>query len=158
MAGNVNNDDFDLDETTPTLLLKFEKTSRGFPRVQFKDRYGSECSIQESSLATEAAIWFGPDEAGPKIMASEARRLGIDTGGDTTGWVEYPVPKGVMLTTRMHLTRDQVGVLLPVLQRFAETGELSSGGAENLVSSLREKELAELKRLLDKYGPSPAPV
>jgi hypothetical protein len=43
---------------------------------------------------------------------------------DTTGWVPYPVPEDVLLSTRMHLTRDEVAELLPILKRFVETGEL----------------------------------
>ena len=42
---------------------KLKKTERGFSLVEFTDRYGVECSLQDSSLATEAAIWlgFGPE-------------------------------------------------------------------------------------------------
>lgn len=29
-----------------------------------------------------------------------------------------------MLTTRMHLSQEQVATLLPILQRFAATGEV----------------------------------
>lgn len=32
---------------------------RGFLKGKFKDRYGVECSIQKSSLATEDCIWLG---------------------------------------------------------------------------------------------------
>jgi len=41
-----------------------------------------------------------------------------------TGWVTYPIPADVQLTTRMHLTQDQVQDLLPILQYFAEHGVL----------------------------------
>ena len=41
--------------------IKMEKTERGFLRGEFTDRYGHECSIQESSLATEECIWLGCD-------------------------------------------------------------------------------------------------
>ena len=37
------------------------KTPRGFRVVRFFDRYDMECSLQESSLATEDAIWLGVD-------------------------------------------------------------------------------------------------
>jgi hypothetical protein len=39
------------------------KTRRGFAIRHFTDLYGLPCSIQESSIATEEAIWFGVDEA-----------------------------------------------------------------------------------------------
>jgi hypothetical protein len=99
-------------------------TSRGFGIIEFTDSYGHKCSIQESSNASAAHIWFGVDDAEPQIMASDAIRLGLDTNGQTTGWVPYPVPKEVLMTTRMHLTQEQVIELLPILQKFAETGEL----------------------------------
>lgn len=114
-------------------LDKIEHTSRGFALLKFRDRYGIECSIQKSSLATEDAIWFGPNDADPKIMAAHAAAHGIDPG-DGTGWVPFPMPRDVLLTTRMHLTRDDVAALLPLLQNFVETGELarrSTSGSDN---------------------------
>ena len=100
-----------------------QKTHRGFAYSEFIDRYGVKCSIQKSSLATDDAIWLGVDDASPKILASKAVELGIKTD-ETTGWVSYPIPKDVMLTTRMHLTQEMVRDLLPALQRFVDTGEL----------------------------------
>lgn len=72
-------------------------TQRGFAVAKFTDRYGSICSIQDSSLASEAAIW-----------------LGVNT--DFEG----------RECTRMHLTQDMVRALLPMLTRFAETGSVAS--------------------------------
>lgn len=97
--------------------LKQGVTNRGFKLIEFWDRYGTECSIQKSSLAFENAIWFGVDNADPKIMASKVREGG-------TGWVPFEIPKDVLLTTRMHLTQEQVKALLPILTVFAETGDL----------------------------------
>lgn len=103
--------------------LTFGNTNRGFDIITFTDRYDSPCSIQKSSLATEDAIWFGIDDPEPRIMASQAKQYGIQTE-ETTGWIPYPIPQDVLLSTRMHLTQDQVKALLPILQHFAETGEL----------------------------------
>jgi hypothetical protein len=103
--------------------LKFSSTSRGFRLIEFADRYGAECSIQKSSLATEDAIWFGTASAEPKIMAAQASAHGIDPG-DGTGWVPFPIPREVSLNTRMHLTRGQVEELLPIFQHFVQYGEL----------------------------------
>ena len=72
--------------------MKVEETERGFGVISFKDKYGSECSLQESSIATEACIWLGVD---------------IDFRGNEC--------------TRMHLTVEQVKELLPHLQKFVET-------------------------------------
>lgn len=109
------------------MKLKYSFTKRRFPYVNFTDRYGAGCSIQLSSLATDAAIWFGVDDADPKIMARHAHRLGLnhllqDGPERLNGWVKYPVPDEVVFTTRMHLTQEQVKALLPILQYFAEHG------------------------------------
>lgn len=39
--------------------LEWKKTGRGFLYAEFRDQYDFTCSLQESSLATEAAIWLG---------------------------------------------------------------------------------------------------
>ena len=98
--------------------FKDESSIRGFKIITFKDRYGENCSLQKSSLASEEAIWLGISEAKPKIMASDTK-----TGGDV-GWLDIPVPETVLINTRMHLTQAQVKDLLPILQKFAETGEI----------------------------------
>lgn len=104
--------------------MEFQKTPRGFDVCGFIDRYGTKCSLQKSSLATEDAIWFGVDDPKPEIMVSDAHKLGIATPSNN-GWVKFDIPKEVLLSTRMHLTREMVEELLPYLQRFVETGELS---------------------------------
>jgi hypothetical protein len=105
------------------MQIESSKTPRGFTIIKFSDRYGIKCSVQESSLATEAAIWFGVESANPEIMAKDASKYGIDPG-DGTGFVPFPVPPEVSFSTRMHLTQEQVAQLLPILQKFAETGEI----------------------------------
>ncbi len=94
------------------------KTCRGFTYGKFQDLYNQACSIQESSLATEHAIWLGVDDAIPKILASK-----IIQGG--TGWAEYPIPDDVHITTRMHLDQLMAKELIKELQRFVDTGLLS---------------------------------
>lgn len=39
--------------------MQIEETNRGFSVARFPDAIGSGCSIQDSSLADEAAVWFG---------------------------------------------------------------------------------------------------
>lgn len=112
----------------PAAPVVLTRTGRSFARLEFVDRYGASCSLQKSSLATEPAIWLGVNDAAPKILAKDAAAHGIDPG-DGTGWVSYPVPAGVLMTTRMHLTREQVAELLPHLQRFVDTGELGEARA-----------------------------
>lgn len=99
------------------------KTLRGFALRKFEDDYGLPCSIQKSSLAFRECIWLGVDDARPLVMASQAASVGVKTE-QTTGWVPYPVPECVQLSTRMHLTQAQVKKLIPILQKFVDTGEL----------------------------------
>ena len=95
--------------------------------VEFKDYYGAPCSLQASSLAIykqpgTSAVWIGIDDAQPKVMASQAAALGINTE-KTTGWVPYPIPKEVSLNTRMHLDRKQVKALIGHLQVWLDSDE-----------------------------------
>ncbi|MDD4352238.1 MAG: hypothetical protein PHU71_04665 [Candidatus Gracilibacteria bacterium] len=99
------------------MKLKTKKTQRGFDYIEFTDYYGEKCSIQKSSLGDKDAIWMGVDDANPQIMASKVVKNG-------TGWVKYPLPDDVLLSTRMHLTKKQVKQLLPILIKFIETGEI----------------------------------
>jgi hypothetical protein len=105
--------------------MKISKTDRGFDITEFTDRYGVNCSLQKTSLATEDTIWLGVSDVTPKIMATDAIKLGIDNKGEVNGWVEYDIPDEVLLSSRMHLTKEMVKNLLPYLEKFVETGELS---------------------------------
>ena len=96
---------------------------RGFRGLNFKDYYGHSCSIQDSSLATEDAIWLGLDGASPKVLHGHAKSLGVDTDA-TCGWVDYPIPEQVFLNTRMHLNKEQASHLIKVLQRFVDNGTI----------------------------------
>ena len=42
--------------------LALGATERGFEKAKFSDIYGENCSIQESSLASQSAIWLGVDD------------------------------------------------------------------------------------------------
>jgi hypothetical protein len=75
-----------------------ELTERGFIIGSFIDQMGQPCSIQESSAATEQCIW-----------------LGLLKGMHTEKGECY---------ARMHLTQEQAGQLIPLLQHFVETGSL----------------------------------
>lgn len=103
--------------------MKIDKTARGFAIIKFIDRYGVKCSLQKSSLASEDAIWFGVDDPEPKMLATDAHKLGIETE-ETCGWIPYGLPEELQLATRMHLTQAQLRMLLPHLLIFAEAGDL----------------------------------
>ena len=98
------------------------ETHRGFKYTKFTDTYDTECSLQISS-SVEERIWFGVDDANPKILVSRAKEHGLEPQGKN-GWMSYPIPDDVLLTTRMHLSREQVKELLPYLINFVETGEI----------------------------------
>ncbi len=94
--------------------LKIETTPRGFQIAEFTDSYGNKCSIQKSSSATRDCIWIGIDS--PKLTVFE---------DDSKGkYITTQMPSNFDVDSRMHLTIDQVKMLLPILQTFVETGEL----------------------------------
>jgi len=106
-----------------------KNTKRGFPLIEFDDCYGVKSSLQASSLAQyeqpgTSAIWLGCDNADPRILASQANNFGIETL-ETTGWVPFPIPAEVLMTTRMHLNREQVQALINHLQTWldSDTGQ-----------------------------------
>jgi len=102
------------------------RTARGFEIIEFKDRSEVECSLQASSLADYtqpgiSAVWLGPNEAHPRVLAREAASVGVQTSR-TTGWVDFPVPENVMMTTRAHLDHTQVRALIRHLQNWLNYG------------------------------------
>lgn len=92
--------------------MEIGKTERGFAVIGFVDRYGIECSLQKSSLGTENAVWFGCNNANPRLFIKYQ------------GWKDIDMPEEYIANTRMHLTQEQVKELLPYLIKFVETGEL----------------------------------
>ncbi len=119
--------DFEVRDGMATVVItpvEIGVTQRGFALGEFKDQYGNQCSIQKSSIATKDCIWLGVDDPQPQIMVSDARRLGI-TNSMANGWMPYEIPSEVSISTRMHLSREDVKKLLPLLQKFVETGSLT---------------------------------
>lgn len=107
-------------------LGRVEKTERGFEIIEFRDIYGAPCTLQMSSLAEHtmpgvSAVWLGPMDAAPKVIWHRAASVGVKTDA-TEGWVPYPIPEAVSLSTRMHLDRKQVKALITTLQRWLDTG------------------------------------
>jgi len=92
--------------------MKIEKTTRNFEIIKFTDEFNVKCSLQKSSLATEDSIWFGCNDANPRVLIKEQ------------GWQPIKMPSEYLADTRMHLTREQVAELLPHLEAFVKTGDL----------------------------------
>lgn len=120
--------------------MQIEKTNRGFGIGEFKDAKNVECSIQESSLATEAAIWFGTQNADPKKETEN-------------GWEKVPIPsnivprdifgnkipvsdfgKSILFNTRMHLTQKHTKQLIKDFKNYL------------LVNKIRKRQF------VDRYG------
>ncbi len=94
---------------------QFNGTRFGY--VKFEDKYGLPCSMQQSSITTERCMWLGVDDAKPVVKAKDAIKLGIQTH-ETVGWIDYNIPKEVLLHTRMHLTEKQVVALIAHLRQW----------------------------------------
>ncbi len=98
--------------------MKIEKTERGFAIAEFTDHCGTSCSIQESSLS-EPCIWLGANDIGLKeFKAGEGWKDRKEF--DETNEIQHHY----VANNRMHLTVDNVRELLPLLQKFVETGGL----------------------------------
>jgi hypothetical protein len=89
----------ELQRIAKEVTMEIKPTSRGFKRAEFVDLYGEQCSIQESSLATDDAIWLGCNEG-----------------------KHHHVTGSCM--ARMHLNRAMAAELIPLLQHFVDTGYL----------------------------------
>lgn len=117
--------------------IKKDASVRGFSQKKFNDRYGYECSIQESSLATEAAIWFGINNIHPQICIM----------GE--GWKKIKMPEDALTSARMHLTIPMVKELLPLLQGFVTTGDLRNPVTEYVRNE--NKEIANCLKTIKHY-------
>jgi len=85
--------------------------------ILFTDWSGTKCELADTRLVNEPTIWLGVLDADPRIRASIVMAEGI-------GYVKYPLHEEVQLTTRMHLSRQNVVDLWPHLLRFIETGSI----------------------------------
>lgn len=102
-------------------MIKIKKTERGFAFLNFKDKNGVECSIQQSSLATDECIWFGADKIGLKEFVAHRQPNAWEDKPEVD---ENSISHHFIANNRMHLTRKQVAKLLPILQKFVDTGNL----------------------------------
>jgi hypothetical protein len=117
------------------------QTQRGFNIITFKDRYGIDCSLQESSLATEACIWLGCNDANPRFLVPNK------------GWKSVKMPNEYVADTRMHLTRDMVKELIPYLQAFVVNGLLEDGKEfTNKISIGKKLSIEKLSDTLQKQN------
>ena len=92
-------------------------TQRGFGRYNFVDDYGAECSLQRSSSGTR--IWLGCNDIGLTIASPCPCRKVSEDELKTLLKAE-----ALVSNSRMHLNVEQVKALLPMLQKFVETGDI----------------------------------
>lgn len=111
------------EEKSKSNPIRVQRNLCNFETAYFKDFYEHECLVEKSTIADDECIWLGIKEADPQIMAKHAHKYGIKTES-SVGWVKYDIPEEVLLTTKMHLNREQVKELLPILINFVETGNL----------------------------------
>jgi len=120
-----------------SMLGEYKKTERGFELIEFRDAYDKACSLQQSSAIgdTDGAmenpgssfVWLGINDGEPIVMKSDAKRLGLPLPpGEVSGWMPYPIPEEVQISTRMHLNREQVEGLVERLQQWLETGDFET--------------------------------
>ncbi len=96
--------------------MKKDTTNRGFALYEFTDSKNTPCSIQKSSSAMEDKIWLGANEIGLKRFEANI------------GWSDVELVNTIsnhyVANNRMELTREQVAEMLPILQKFVDTGDL----------------------------------
>ena len=92
--------------------MKINKTPRGFSRGFFRDQDGIFCSIQKSGLATRECVWIGIEN--PELVVFEDESC--------ANYIVAKMPENFMVNAKMHLNREQVKELLPILTEFVETG------------------------------------
>lgn len=103
--------------------MKKQHTSRGFSFYQFSDINGNICSIQKSSSAENDLIWLGCDKLDIQ---------GFTPYGKPEAWAaitEEQINKKfgtqhIIANNRMHLSRETVAALIPILQKFVDTGNI----------------------------------
>jgi hypothetical protein len=104
--------------------MEKQHTVRGFGYYQFTDRYGSKCSLQNSSIcAEEGYIWFGVDSDSEGVVKKIGENKQYPARCRTVTNAELE-EQGLEVFSRMHLSQSQVKELLPHLIRFVEEGEV----------------------------------
>lgn len=100
-----------------------QQTSRGFVFYQFTESNGNVCSIQKSSAAERDLIWLGCDKLNIQ---------GFTPYGQPESWANITEEqinekfgtKYISGNNKMHLNRETVAKLLPILQKFVDTGNI----------------------------------
>jgi hypothetical protein len=101
--------------------IKIGHTQRGFARGVFTDSNSKECSIQKSSAIGDF-IWLGCNDIGMRGFVPYGNPAWRDISDDDIR-SKFGV-QDIVANNRMHLSRIDVQRLLPILEKFAKTGEI----------------------------------
>jgi hypothetical protein len=104
----------------PKSSLLVDHTPRGLSIVNFTDVAGIACSLQKSCSGEEDRIWLGADTIGLREFVPNR----TPAWQDRSEFDERREGRYYQANTSMHLNQEQVAALLPLLQRFVDTGEL----------------------------------
>jgi len=100
--------------------MKLQHTGRGFAYYEFTEFNGELCNIQKSSNGMKSCIWLG------------SKNIGLQGFIPHIGWSDITEDQikekfgfqSIIANNRMHLNREQVAALLPILQKFVDTLEI----------------------------------
>lgn len=93
-----------------------DESGRGLGGYEFKDGYGIECILKDSSAAMEDYVWLG-------IKTPTIKIFGDSINGSKT-WVNMPIPEDVFVSGIMHINKEQAQELIVKLQGFVDKGYL----------------------------------
>jgi len=91
-------------------------TARGFSYYTFSNSNGDECILQKSSAVGDF-IFLGAKKL--KVQHFKAGQ-----GWNTVVYPESTIEEHYVGNEKMHLNRQQVAELIPLLQKFVDTGEI----------------------------------
>ena len=91
-------------------------TQRGFGYYEFTTDDGDTATVKKSSSAMKDYIWIG------------AKNLKVKHFKADQGWNDIVYPNSIeelyVGNERLHLNQEQVAELIPILQKFVDTGEI----------------------------------
>lgn len=118
-----------------SLKTKTEKIVSKNEIINFIDKYNSFCSLRKSTVISDNCIWLGINKPYPKILINDK-------------WENYDIEENIIINTRMLLTQKMVEDLIPYLQNFVSTGNISNPSKSSSRSSSRSS-IIKVKKFKD---------
>ncbi|CAE7860188.1 unnamed protein product [Symbiodinium microadriaticum] len=137
--------------------MEMTQTHRGFEHGAFKDLNENECSIQDSSLATAAAIWIGVDDANPRCSYK------VQLEGEQQEWIKWHKQyradcegmHSVLAHTRLHFDQVMAAGLAEAIRTFLQQDEVEKIEAKDYYGLNYTIELFEGALLVGPDDPKP---